>query len=374
MHCLWEGGNVTDFAAAFSGPRRVELLEIGEEPLGQGEVRLRTLFSGISSGTELTAYRGSNPYLHKRWDQQQRLFVPDPGHASIAYPVIAWGYEEVGEIVELGSGVEDLAVGSVVYGTWGHRSAKVVSADYARQRILPPHVDPLFGIFSQIGAIALNGVLDSAIRLGETVAVFGLGVVGQLVAQLAALSGGEVVGVDLIPFRLQLARDIGIRTVLDATEAIPAQVVKGLTDGRGADVCIEASGAAPALQEAIRTSAYSSRVVALGFFQDQASGLFLGEEFHHNRINIICSQIGGVAPELKYRWDIQRLVQTFMQLVSRDTLQLLPLITHVVPATEVGDLYSLLDEHPERALQTVIDFRPSSRELAHAEREETRAT
>jgi 2-desacetyl-2-hydroxyethyl bacteriochlorophyllide A dehydrogenase len=348
---------VAGLAVTFSGPHQAEIGEIEDESVGPDDVRLRTLFSGISSGTELTAYRGSNPYLHKRWDGDRRLFVSDPGHEEIAYPVKAWGYEEVGEIVDVGSNVDDLRPGTIVYGTWGHRSTKVVTAEYARQRVLPPHVDPVLGIFSQIGAIALNGVLDGAIRLGETVAVFGLGVVGQLVAQLAALSGADVIGIDLLPLRRDTAREMGMKTVIDARENAPAEVIKQLTEGRGADIAIEASGAAPALHEAIRSVAYSARVVALGFFQGQPSGLFLGEEFHHNRVNLVCSQIGGVAPDLTYRWNSERLVRTFMQLVARDALSLHPLITHMVPAAQAADLFKLLDEQPDQALQTVLDFR-----------------
>jgi hypothetical protein len=81
----------------FESPRAVGLEEYADPPLGVGEVRLQTLYSGISAGTELTAYRGSNPYLSKRWDAERRLFVGDD--VSFAYPVKGWGYEEVGRVV-----------------------------------------------------------------------------------------------------------------------------------------------------------------------------------------------------------------------------------------------------------------------------------
>ncbi len=343
-------------AVTFEGPRRVDLRQEEERPLRETEVRLRTLYSGISTGTELTAYRGTNPYLHKRWDGARRLFVAGESE-STEYPLVGWGYEESGEVVEVGSQVGDVPLGSVVYGTWGHRASTVVDASYARDRTLPEGVDPLLGIFSRIGAIALNGTLDAAIRLGETVAVFGLGVVGQLVAQLATLSGAEVIGVDLLPRRLGVARGLGLHHILDASEGSAAERIKELTGGRGADVCIEASGATPALNEAVRACAYSSKVVALGFFQGEARGLFLGEEFHHNRINIVCSQISGLSPELRHRWDDLRLTQTFMRLASQEKLQLHPLITHVAPVAEASALFELLDERPEDVLQAVLDFR-----------------
>jgi threonine dehydrogenase-like Zn-dependent dehydrogenase len=342
-------------ALVFTAPREITIAAEEERALAAHEVRLHTLFSGISAGTELTAYRGTNPYLHKRWDNDRRLFVTDE-RTNSEYPLIGWGYEEVGEIVEVGADVVGLEPGQRVYGTWGHRTSRVVTADYARSRVLPPHVPPMLGIFSQIGAIALNGILDAQINLGETVAVFGLGVVGQLVAQLAGLSGARVVAVDLIDSRLELARRLGVHTVINGQTASAAEAIKELTAGRGADVCIEASGATPALNEAVRACAYSAKVVAMGFFQGEARSLFLGEEFHHNRIDIVCSQISGVGPAIKYRWDGLRLATTFMGLVADGRLDLQPLITHVSPFVEAASLFELLDTRPHEVIQAVISF------------------
>lgn len=344
-------------AVAFTAPESVQIVEEAERSLGPGEVRVRTLFSGISAGTEMSAYRGTNPYLNKRWDEDRRLFIADPAHAQIEYPVIGWGYEESGEVVETGADVLDLAPGMPVYGSWGHRSATVLDAAYARERVLPGGVDPVLGIFSHIGATALNGVLDASIRLGETVAVFGLGVVGQLVAQMARFSGARVIGVDVLSERRQIAQELGTPLVLDANEGDTAERIKDLTEGRGADVCIEASGSYRALHEAIRACAYSSRVVALGFYQGEGRGLFLGEEMHHNRVTILTSQIGGISPDLQHRWDRLRLVHTVMRLAADGDLQLEPLITQVRPATDAADLFRLVSEHPEQVLQAVLDFR-----------------
>jgi threonine dehydrogenase-like Zn-dependent dehydrogenase len=97
-------------------------------------------------------------------------------------------------------------------------------------------------------------------------------------------------------------------------------------------------------------------VVALGFFQGEARNLFLGEEFHHNRIDILCSQISGVGPALKYRWDTARLVATFMGLVADGRLDLKPLITHVAPFAEAARLFDLLDKQADEVVQAVIAF------------------
>ncbi len=343
-------------AVAFAGPRTVTVIEEEDRPLREHEVRVRTLYSGISTGTELATYRNTSPHLHKRWDPSLRLLVRDPANESVQYPITI-GYEEVGEVSETGTAVENLPVGTIVYGTWGHRSEGIVEAAHVRERILPPGADPLLGIFSHIGATSLNGILDSSIRLGETVAVFGLGVVGQLVCQMAKLSGAQVIGVDLIPMRLQKATELGADHVIDGRERSAAEAIKQLTGGRGADVCVEASGSTQALNEAIRACSLGSKVVALGFFQGEAQGLYLGEEFHHNRIQVICSQIGGVAFELQHRWDRLRLVHTFMQLAAQGKLQLRPLITHIVSAAHAPALFRLIDEEPAEVLQAVLDFR-----------------
>lgn len=340
----------------FTQPRTIGFEFYEDRLLDAQEVRLRTLYSGISAGTELTAYRGSNPYLHKQWDASRKLFVPAE-QPTLTYPVSGWGYEEVGEVVELGSDVKDVSKGDIIFGTWGHRTHHIVPEAYARDRVQSKSLDALFGIFSQIGSIALNGVHDARIRLGETVAVFGMGTLGQIVGQLVKKSGAKVIGIDQFEKRLQIAHESGAAdVVLNAREGEVAERIRALTDNRGADVAIEGTGSTNALNQAVRSVAYSAKVIALGFFQGEAGGLFLGEEFHHNRINIVGSQIFGTDPELTYRWNALRLVQTFMRLQSEGIVNLQPIISHVIPFGEAGEAFRILDQEPENALQVVLDF------------------
>jgi threonine dehydrogenase-like Zn-dependent dehydrogenase len=116
------------------------------------------------------------------------------------------------------------------------------------------------------------------------------------------------------------------------------------------------SGSYAALHEAVRTAAYSSRVVAAGFFQGQAAPLRLGEEFHHNRISLVGSQIYGVAPALQHRWDKLRMSTTVFELERAGQLQLSALISHTVPAEEAPAAFQMLDESPDAALQVVLDY------------------
>jgi threonine dehydrogenase-like Zn-dependent dehydrogenase len=343
----------------FESPRNVTVVEEKDEELAPSEVRIATLFSGISAGTEMSYYRGTNPYLGKRWDPGQRLFRQvgdDAGAASVSYPVDGKGYEEVGVIVEVGAEAGDVAPGEIVWGKWGHRSLAVKSAEYARQRRLPVGTNPILGVFSQVGAIALNVVLDADIHVGETVAVFGLGVPGQIVGQLARLNGGEVIAVDPNGSRLKTARSLGASHTLNAGDGLVSERIRELTGGRGADVALEVTGSYGALHEAVRSVSYSARVVAAGFFQGEATGLALGEEFHHNRIDLKCSQISGVSPQLSYRWNEERLQRTVMGLATSGRLELEQLVTDVLPVERAAEAFDLLDRSRERVLQMVLQF------------------
>ena len=84
--------------------------------------------------------------------------------------------------------------------------------------------------------------------------------------------------------------------------------------------------------------------------------LFLGEEFHHNRINLVCSQISGVAAETSYRWNRIRLNQTIMRLQVEEILSLKPLITHTFPFDRAVDAFDTIVQKPAETLQVVIDF------------------
>ncbi|MEU3624919.1 oxidoreductase [Amycolatopsis coloradensis] len=340
----------------FTGPRQVELAEVPPEPVGTGQVRVRTRFSGISAGTELTAYRGTNPYLTRSWDPERRLFTSAavPGQR---YPVVGWGYSEVGEVIEVARDVQDLGgprVGDTVWGIWGHRSEAVLPAEKVRP--VPDGVDPLAASFARVGAVALNAVLAADMHLGEVVAVFGQGVIGLLATQMAHRSGAEVIAVDALAPRRAAALKAGAALGLDPVTDLVAERVREYSGGSGADVAVELSGSYLALHEAIRTVAPGGRVVAAGFYQDEGRGLRLGEEFHHNRVELVSSQIGGVLARLSGRWDQARLNDTFLRLCAQGLLDPASLVTHQLPPSRVAEAYEVLDASPADALQIVLDF------------------
>ncbi|MCI4061140.1 zinc-binding alcohol dehydrogenase [Micromonospora sp. R77] len=343
-----------NWVVSLAGPRRISLEPCPADPLGLGQVRVRTCYSGISAGTELTLYRGSNPRLTKQWDDATRMFVPRQNPTP--YPVAGFGYEEVGEVVEVAPDVPDRHPGQLVWGIWGHRAEAVLPAGAVSP--LPAGVDPLTAVFARPGAIALTAVLAGDLHLGDWVGVFGQGVIGLLGTRLAALSGARVVAVDRVPARLEVAARLGARLTVDAAVASAATVLRAAADGRGADVCVELSGSYPALHEAIRATAPGGRVVAAGFYQGYAAGLALGEEFHHNRIQLVAAQVSGPAPlpGLAGRWTGTRIAHTFMDLVAEGSVDPLPLVSHVVDAGAVADALTLLDRGDGDVLQVVLRF------------------
>ncbi|WP_433160242.1 zinc-binding dehydrogenase [Kribbella sp. CA-247076] len=336
----------------FSAPHVAEVVDFDPPPLPPGHVRVRTAYSGISAGTELTAYRGTNPYLTRTWDPDARLFRDSA--AGVSFPVVGWGYSESGEVTEVADDVTGLAVGDQVWGIWGHRSEAVVPAEKLVGHQLPPGVDLAAAAFARVGAIAFNAILAARITLGDLVAIFGQGVIGLLATRLATLSGAQVVTVDAVPSRREQSLWFG------AVESLaPGAVAERIRElhAPGADTAIELSGAYAALQEGIRSVGVGGRVIASGFYQGAGDALRLGEEFHHNRVELVSSQIGGVPPELAGRWTVDRLQKTFLGLVGSGQVDVGPLISHRVPVENAADAYTLLDTRPGDALQVLLEFR-----------------
>ncbi len=341
----------------FTEPGKVELITEERPVLEDGTVRVQTLFSGVSAGTELTAFRGSNVYLDRHWDPDMRLFRSTSGCATFDYPLVGWGYSEVGRVVEVADDVdpEAIALGDLVHGVWGHRSEAVVAADQVSWRRLPAGMEPISATFTRVGAIALNAVLGADLHLDERVAIFGQGVIGLLATRLAVLSGARVVAVDGVDLRLRQAAAMGAEWLVDFRAGSSAEQIRA--DIGDVDAVIELSGNGLALSEAIRAAPVGGRVVAAGFYQGTPDALRLGDEFHHNRVQLVASQIGGVPSEVADRWSVTRLHQVVDRRLGSGDIPVDGLITHVVPATQAQTAYDQLDRGADDVLQVVLDFR-----------------
>jgi threonine dehydrogenase-like Zn-dependent dehydrogenase len=347
----------------FVAPREVAVVDVPARALTAGEVRIRTLHSGISAGTELTAYRGTNPYLTSVWDPEIRLFRESTDADQLGYPLDGWGYSEVGEIVEIAGPDADSEraggalprVGDLVWGIWGHRSEGILPLENLRGHVLPAGLDPLAASFVRVGAIALNGVLAADLGPGSTVVIFGQGVIGLIATRLATLNGARVITVDGIPSRRAQSLAWGATESFEPSAGLALEVRK-LTGGDGADVAIELSGNYYGLRDAIRTVGADGTVVASGFYQGEGTALRLGDEFHHNRVQVIASQIGSAPARLRARWDVPRLQRTIVDALADGRLDAAPLVTHRYELNAAAAAYELLDTDAAAALQVVLDF------------------
>lgn len=317
----------------------------------------------------MTAYRGTNPYLTSVWDPDIRLFQHDRAATPAGYPLDGWGYSEVGEVTEVapaageseiasesGGGAEKpVKVGDIVWGIWGHRSEGILSGKALAGHQLPAGMDPLAAAFVRVGAIALNAVLAADLGVGSTVAIFGQGVIGLLATRFAVLNGARVIAVDGIAARRDKALAWGAERALAPTPNLALQI-RELTGAMGCDCAIELSGNYRALHEATRAVGADGTVIASGFYQGDAAALRLGDEFHHNRVQLLASQIGSVPNRLRARWDVARLQETVIATISSGALDTASLVTHRFDIADAAAAYDLLDTHPEAALQTVLEF------------------
>lgn len=288
------------------GGRTVRILESGEvdchtypvAPLGEGHVRVQTARTAISPGTELTYIgRGAtNPFLHRRWDPELRLFME--GAPSVAYPIV-FGYRAAGTVVETRSGI---AAGTRVFGKWRHTEFTTLNENDARAQLLPDELSFDDGLdLAQMVPIAINAIAYAEGRhAGGPAVVFGCGPIGLLTAQVARATGAaKLYAVDRVASRLEIARSLGLEPV-DAEGDVAARL-KRAHGAEGVAVAFECTGSASALHEATRVVRRRGTVVAAGFYQGDAAGLRLGEEFHHNGVEIRSSQIGNLHPSFDQR-------------------------------------------------------------------------
>ena len=341
------------------GGRTVRILETGEvdcheypvAPLAPGHVRVRTVASAISPGTEMT-YIGAgatNPYLHKRWDPSLRVFVA--GKASAEYPIV-FGYRASGRVVE--SAEANLPVGARVYGKWRHTELVALPVDVAADQRIPDSLSFDDGVdLGQMAPIGMNAIAYAGDELrGTPAVVFGAGPVGLIVAQLALASGATGVHVvDRIPSRLEIAKACGLETLHSADGVDVARELKLRLGAEAVADVFECTGSTRALHEAIRTVRRRGRVVAVGFYQGEAVGLFLGDEFHHNGVEIRSAQIGNIHPD----WSLATLRARVTELAVRGALTLGGLPRVSFPVEKAAEAFDAIKK-PEAVLQAAFAY------------------
>lgn len=350
----------------FAGPRQIRVDEYEERAPGPREVKVRNLYSGISHGTEMSHYRGDSIWLSSTVEPDGFLTEGQ----SMEYP-FGYGYEDVTEVVELGSGVTEVEVGDRICCWIGHRETGLVDMDAINTSMtsiflsLPTVADMDRYIFVSLATVGLDGLLVSGLRLGEAAVVVGQGVVGILAMQLAKIAGAyPVIAVDLHDHRLEASKRLGADHVFNGRTCDAGKEIRSLLGGHGADVVFEASGTAGGLNLALRCGTPYPKVVALGMYDGPMTDLRLGEEFCRASGQILHSRSGGyrLGPEnpaggaYHRKWDIVRVNQTIIRLLATGELRVDGLISHRFMLKEAPTAYDLIDRSPDKVTKVIFDL------------------
>lgn len=332
----------TGRAVWFTAPRRAGVRTHQVRSPGEGEVLVAGRCSLISPGTEMLVYRGE-----VRPDQP--LGVPT-AEGSFAFPV-KYGYQVVGRVVEAGPGAT-VEPGQLVFVRHPHQSLFTVSEGGGIVTSVPSQIDETSAMFANLVDVAVNCLFDVPVRFGDVVAVYGLGMVGLFCAQLAARISSDVVGVDPIPQRRARASGQGVPYTASPDEA--PEIIRELSAGRGADICIEASSTAAGLQAAILATGQEGTIAVVAFYGTKHLDIAPGDAFHVRRQRIISTNVVHVGSGLQPRWDRARRFAVAMRLTP--SLNVGALITHRFPLDDAPAAYTLIDAGDPDTFGIVLDL------------------
>lgn len=330
------------------GPRRPALLEYVERPLEEGELRIRSTFSAEKHGTTLLLYRGESLFLNKYYDLERMIFVnleesEKSGQIGFPFPL---GNMTTGVVEEVSSSVSKFKVGDRVYGYLPIRETHTVSEDQVMSAPVGLSDEELVCIDPAV--VALMAIREGHIKLGDRVAVFGMGAIGLFVIQMCKLSGcSSVIAIEPIEKRRRLAERFGADHVVDPRSTDVGMEVRNLTDGKGVDISLEVSGNYQALHQAIRATRYGGVVVPVSWYHGDALGLNLGEEFHFNRLSLVSGARVESEPYREYPlWDRRRVYDTVIELFTKKKLNVQGILDPIVKFDQVLEAYKLIDERP----------------------------
>jgi 2-desacetyl-2-hydroxyethyl bacteriochlorophyllide A dehydrogenase len=325
-------------AVHFVAPRRVELREVELPDPSEGRILVATEWSGISSGTELLAYRGEvDPDLPL--DETLGALA-----GTFAYP-FRYGYSAVGRVVRPAGPFRE---GQRVFAFHPHQDRFVTDVGDA---VAVDDLDPRAATLYPMVETALQVALDAAPRLGETVVVAGLGAVGILVAALLARTGAVILGSEPEPSRRAAAAAFGVRAV-DPDAA--AEVVAAETGGRGADLVVEASGNPKALAAALSLLAHEGTALVCSWYGTKPVTLPLGAAFHRRRLALRSTQVSTLPAALTARWDRRRRAELAWRLCRE--LPLSALATHAFPFERAAEAYACADRKDDGLIHAALRY------------------
>ncbi len=328
----------------FVGPQKIELREEEIPAPGAGQALVRGLASAISSGTEIMIYKGQAPQGLAADGEIAAL------SGSLAFP-LKYGYSLVGQVTELGEGVEADWIGRRVFAFNPHETA--FNAEVKNLQSLPGHCANDDACFLANMETAVSLIMDGRPRLGERVAVLGQGVVGLLATALLARHPLEtLITVDGIEMRRDFSRRFGAQESFTPEQA--ADRAGNLLGAGGADLVYELTGNPEALNLALELVGEHGRIVVGSWYGTRRAAINLGEKFHRGRVRVISSQVSQIEPALRGRWDkARRFQQAWKWLAEIKPGQLL---THRYPFHQAANAYDQIANHPETTLGVLLSY------------------
>ena len=327
---------MTEIARAFwvtePGQGEIRSAEIPEP--GRGEVRVAAVASGISRGTETLVFEGRVP-------ASERLRMRCP-HQEGNFPApVKYGYASVGVVEALGPGGPEELLGRHVFCLYPHQDRYVVPVSAVLP--VPASVPDRRAVLAANMETAINAHWDAGIRVGDRVSVVGAGVVGSLVAALAARVPGTTVElVDIDPRRAALAEALGCRF------ALPDKA-------RGeSDIVFHASGTEAGLATALGRAGFEAWVVELSWYGDKPVAVPLGEAFHARRLRLVSSQVGSVATPRRARRSHRERLALALDLLADSVFD--GLITGESRFDDLPETMTRLAEAPDGALCEVVRY------------------
>lgn len=360
------------------GLSEIAVEEVPDPVLLPHHVLIRPQYSLISSGTEsasihregLLKEAADHPTeIQKTWTAVKTM-GPSRTLSEIQAKLREFtvlGYSGAGIVVDKHATVQDLEIGDrVAYGGEGTGHSETVAAARTLVVKIPKHVSFQHACFTTLGSIAINAVRTAQIGLGDIVAIVGLGLVGQLIAQIAKLQGAVVIGIDVKPERAELAKRLGADHVF-ATDAALSSAVKAVSAGRGADCVIvaAASRSAAPVQQALSICRDRGRLVIVG-----AVSLELPrEEMYLKDIQLYMARAYGPGsydaayekhardyPVSYVRWTENRNMQEFVRLLEAGRVVPEPLITHEFALEDAAKAYDTILEPTSKSLAVLLRY------------------
>jgi threonine dehydrogenase-like Zn-dependent dehydrogenase len=312
-------------------------------------VRVKNELTAAKHGTEKGEILGTASYMN----------FPMHGTAfdrSKATPFDAtkWqdtGNTSVGTVIAVGKEVKHLKEGDRVYNPGRFQTV----ADFHNAKKLDG-ISPEAACCMDPADFAIAAVRDAKICIGDNVIIFGMGAIGLFTVQFAKLQGAlNVVAVDPIPARRELALQHGATKVVDPKEVADFGVAAREWFENGADVTIEASGNYIALNQCLQATCYRGKVVPLSFYLGDAKGVYLGEEFHFNLLNIISARACS-DPQRELYWNEQRFFQTLRTLYKQGTIKPYGLPSPITTMDKLPEAYGKIYHAPNEVVKVAVKY------------------